>query len=163
MNPLEILKPLFKEIKAEAKIIPVKKIVLHRWTRLKCMHGCEMFGKSWSCPPATPDFNEAANIISEYRRAFMIKLPGSLETQIKLQPLLLEMEKKLVSSGFYKAFVFFSAACGFCKKCSYPEPCRKPVMKRPTLESFGIDVFETAKKAGFSFSRNHYFTILLLE
>jgi len=155
----------------EAVVIPSKKIVFGRWVRVKCSYGCEMYGRSWSCPPATPDIDEAKKIVSCYKSALFLRFRSrSLLDQKKMQKPILEIERKLFLAGFYKAFAFFPGPCSFCVSCRYPKPCRFPAMKRPTIEGFGIDVFRTAKNAGMDVDViknpsgfSHSFSLVLVE
>ena len=138
----------------EIKKIKTKDIVLAEWVRQKCKYGCIKYGKSWTCPPATPDIDKMRKILKEYKRAFLLRFdvaPGRL-SQIKVQKGILAVERKLFLLGFYKALALSSGPCGICqlknKRCRYPRPCRYPKLARPSMESCSIDVYATTKKAG---------------
>ena len=71
---------------------------------------------------------------------------------------------------FYKAFSLVGECCALCKECAYPEECRFPQEKRPSVESFSIDVIGTLKKLGTTsrVATNtadsfNYYGIMLLE
>ena len=112
------------------RVIPARNIAVREWVRLKCMYGCEMFGKSWSCPPAPPSVNEVKDIISWYKKALLIGFEtNSLSDQKKTHKTMLEIERKLFLAGFYKAFALFPGPCSFCSSCSYPKPCMHPELR----------------------------------
>ncbi|MFN3534141.1 MAG: DUF2284 domain-containing protein, partial [Desulfatiglandales bacterium] len=35
--------------------VPVDKLMVSEWVRLKCEYGCQKYATNWCCPPATPD------------------------------------------------------------------------------------------------------------
>jgi predicted metal-binding protein len=60
------------------------------------------------------------------------------------------LEREVFLSGFYKAFGFTAAPCNLCEDCKNSKPeCRNPLVSRPTLEAFGVDVYATARKMGY--------------
>ena len=127
----------------EVRILPVPRISVANWVRLKCQYGCTMHGKSWSCPPAAPSIEDAEKIIKEYRTALFLSLrPEALNETI------LDVERMFFKAGYYKAFGLFASPCSHCKSCSYPKDCKHPEKKRPTSEALGIDLFRTAKNIG---------------
>lgn len=75
------------------------------------------------------------------------------------------LEKTAFYDGFYKAFGFGAYPCIYCEHqhCvaeeqkgpvdeSFRRMCRHMDLVRPTMEGSGIDVFETAKRAGWDIS-----------
>jgi predicted metal-binding protein len=145
------LKELIPEISGPAikgiRPIPASRISVADWVRLKCMYGCTLYGRSWSCPPASPSLEEARKILREYRTALFVTFKPGKDAG-KMNEILLEMERKLFLEGYCKAFAFFPSPCSLCKKCAYPKDCKHPGKKRPTPEAMGIDVFRTAANAG---------------
>jgi predicted metal-binding protein len=60
------------------------------------------------------------------------------------------LEREVFLSGFYKAFTFTAAPCNLCEECKNTRrECRNPLVSRPTLEAFGVDVYATARKLGY--------------
>jgi predicted metal-binding protein len=113
---------------------------------MKCRYGCPQYGKSGSCPPEVPGIESCKNLISEYSKALVLRFsPG--EPRLFEKPIL-DIEKSLFLEGKYRAFGFFVSPCTACEECS-PQECKSPEKSRPTPEAFGIDLFETARKAGF--------------
>jgi predicted metal-binding protein len=139
------------------KWIQPKMIVTGYWVRTKCNYGCPSYGKRACCPPELPSFAECQKFLAEYQSGllfhFAVKLrkpemrhPWGREINKKM----LDLEKEVFLSGFYKAFVFPANPCRICERCKESKPeCRNPGIARPTLEGFCVDVYATARKMGY--------------
>jgi predicted metal-binding protein len=139
-----------------AKIIHPSTVVTGAWVRFKCLYGCP-YKDRYSCPPHTPTPEETQNVLNSYSRAilFHAEAPSTKERNEKMTAYLdylVKMEGELFKDGYYKAFVMLAGACTLCKQCGKVEgiPCRLPAKTRPSMESCGIDVFQTARNHGFS-------------
>ena len=159
----------------------VDKIVVAEWVHLKCRYGCNNYNSSWCCPPATPNPEKAQKIINEYSVAllmagrkshsdFYLNNGHKRGIQVKCWKGMLSLERMLFLEGYYKAFSLVGECCALCKTCAYPEDCRFPQEKRPSIESFSIDVIGTLKNLGttprVAFSKDeafNYYAIMLLE
>lgn len=139
----------------------VKNFELAEWVGLKCRYGCNQFNTNWSCPPATPELSKARAIISEYSIALL--LVGSQQSnnfygnnnkqrskQVRYWKGTVSLERQLFLDGYDKAFSLVSGSCSLCKECAYPDACRFPTEKRPTIESLSIDVIGTLKNLGIN-------------
>lgn len=153
---------------------------LAQWVGLKCRYGCSQYGTSWSCPPATPNFSQARAIISEYTIAlllvgsqkctnFYINNSKRRSEQVRYWKGTVSLERQLALLGYDKAFSLVSGSCSLCSKCTYPEACRFPTERRPTIESLGVDMLGTLKNLGIdaSVARDpkqlfKYYAIILL-
>jgi predicted metal-binding protein len=58
------------------------------------------------------------------------------------------LERLLFLEGYYKAFSVIGANCVLCKQCAYPGNCLFPQEKRPSVESYSIDLIGTLQKIG---------------
>jgi len=67
---------------------------------------------------------------------------------VNIHQFITEMERDLFLSGYYAAFGMACGPCDLCTQCNLEE-CRKPDLARPSMEACGIDVYATARKAGF--------------
>ncbi|MCX5863306.1 MAG: DUF2284 domain-containing protein [Desulfomonile sp.] len=126
------------------------------WVRLKCQFGCPGYAKGYCCPPHTPTTEETRAILNCYQRAilFHIELPDTPERQKHYQKYLqslVELEGIMFKDGYYKAFIFLAGPCRLCKKCGAVEgkACEFALKARPSMESCGIDVYQTARDNGF--------------
>ncbi len=157
------------------------RIVVAQWVQLKCRYGCSRYNTSWCCPPATPDPEKARAVVDEYSLALL--LVGSTSCvdfylnnnrkrtkQVRCWKGTVSLERMLFLKGYYKAFSLVGECCALCKTCAYPDDCRFPQEKRPSIESFSIDVIGTLKNLGISprvaSHKNEsysYYGIILLE
>lgn len=189
VEPEGISKKLISELldKGEkyglTEIIPLTtdKIVVAEWVHLKCKYGCSQFNTSWCCPPVTLDYEKTKNLMKEYSLALLLvgrtrRVDFYRNNQRKRVRQLrgwkgtVSIERLLFMEGFYKAFSLVGEGCALCKTCAYPENCRFPREKRPSLESFSIDVMGTLKaidivpKVATSITDSYsYYSLILLE
>ena len=140
-----------------AKQIHPSSVVTAPWVRLKCQFGCPGYGRGYCCPPHTPTPDETRAILSCYQRAILFHIEVSHVEEKekdyrKYLDTLVELEGEMFKDQYYKAFLFLAGPCRQCKKCGAVEdkPCVHPGKARPSLESCGIDVYQTARNNGFS-------------
>lgn len=165
------------------EILPIstREICVADWVQMKCKYGCKMFGKSWCCPPETPTAEQARALLKEYKKALLIC--GSTRStqfyrdnhqkrrkQVQIWKGTVALERRLFLVGYYKAFALVAETCALCRECVYPNDCRFPMDRRPSVESFSIDVFQTLKNIGKQFEiakdvnkEHNCYSIILLE
>jgi len=134
----------------------IDKIEVAEWVRLKCHYGCNRFDSNWTCPPATPGPDKVRAILDEYELAlllvgtkncsdFYLNNGRKRSGQVRCWKGTISLERMLFLEGYYKAFSLVGECCALCKECAYPDDCRFPQEKRPSVESFSIDVIGTLK------------------
>lgn len=130
---------------SRAELLPADKIITGRWTREKCRFGCGAYGMNRMCPPAGIDHATMTKMLAEYRWVLVVAgtPPGR-----GFHERLLALEKKAFLTGFHKALAFGAGPCPVCERCPDDGGCRHPDRARPSMEGSGIDVFETAARAG---------------
>ena len=151
------------------------------WVRLKCHYGCSRFDSNWTCPPATPGPDKVRTILSEYHLALLLVGTKTCSdfylnngrkriSQVRCWKGTISLERMLFLEGYYKAFSLVGECCALCKECAYPENCRFPQEKRPSVESFAIDVIGTLNNLGQTSAiatrtaeTYNYYGIILLE
>ncbi len=85
IESLDFLKKQALELgAADAKIIPVKKIVIEDRVVFKCQLGCEKYGKTLACPPHAPTPEKFRKIVSEYHYAMFMKFKTQVEGNSEL-------------------------------------------------------------------------------
>ncbi len=159
----------------------IDKIVVAEWVHLKCRYGCNRYNTNWCCPPATPKPDKVRVILSEYSKALLLVGSNSCAdfylnnqrkrvSQVRCWKGTVSLERLLFLEGYYKAFSLVGECCALCKECSYPDECRFPQEKRPSVESFSIDVIGTLKNlettatvAAQTCETYNYYGIILLE
>lgn len=116
------------------------------WVRLKCQFGCDGYGQCLVCPPFTPSPEQMRKVLDAYRRAILIHFAPEADVKTTV----VDLERDIFLRGAWKAFGLGAGPCYFCRKCPVQEcRCRHPERARPAMEACGIDVFSTARKAGF--------------
>lgn len=138
-----------------AKVIHPGTVITAAWVRQKCLFGCP-YKNSHSCPPQTPTPDETRKVLDCYKRAILFrrespKMPERGKKNMEYFDMLVKMEGDLFKDGYYKSFVYLAGPCALCKECAKVrnEHCIQPGKTRPSMESCGIDVFQTARNSGF--------------
>ncbi len=124
--------------------VPVESVHVPGWGGLRCRYGCRLYGRP-HCPPDTPPPEKTREILNDYSKAFLLE--GEPPTG-EFQRRVLLAEREAFLAGFYKAFAFWAGPCSLCNHCGAPHRCDNTESARPSMEGAGIDVFETAGRAG---------------
>ena len=144
-----------------AKLIPTKDVVVEDYVRRKCQFGCKMYAKRFCCPPYTPTPEETRRSLKNYSDALLIEYAGlgGVDEQRKVNEKMVELEREAFLGGLYKASIYIGGPCRYCATCpaedvQYPSSfskreCKNPLKARPSMESCGIEVYKTVRKAGF--------------
>jgi len=130
----------------EARVINVRDVIVKDWVRLKCQYGCGGYGECLTCPPYSPTPDQTRKVLSEYSKALLMRFEPDWEDSHRV---IAKLEREAFLSGFYSAFGLAAGPCSFCKKCNL-EGCTHPDLARPSMEACGIDVYATARGAGFT-------------
>lgn len=147
-----------------AKIInPKEDVYLTNIAHLKCKYGCEFYNKE-TCYKEC-DLHHTKEILKEFTCGILVEgEPPTKDFQISM----LQAERQAFKLGYYKAFSLWAGPCSVCDECiSDKDKCTKT---RPSMENYGIDVFETVHKQGYSLktlaSKDEfvkYYGLLLVE
>ena len=130
---------------ADAKLIRADQVVVRNWVRWKCRFGCPDYGEVLMCPPYSPTPEETLALLKEYEYALLFRSKPSTPKNLAV-----ELEKRIFLEGYYAALAFANDSCHLCKECNVQKGyCIRPAEARPAMESCGINVFETAKNAGY--------------
>jgi predicted metal-binding protein len=84
-------------------------------------------------------------IVSSYTHALIVQ---STPPSKQFHQRLLDLEKLFLLHGYQEALAFGSGPCTACPSCPLDGDCRHPEFARPSMESCGVDVYETAQRAG---------------
>ena len=150
----------------EVKPVEMEAIRMPEWVGLKCEFGCESYGLP-QCPPNCIAPEKTRAMLADYTKCLLLQgMPPTAD----FQRLVLRAEKTAFKKGYHKAFCLWAGPCSVCPDCDDKESCRNHKNARPSMESSGIDVFETARNAGFSLETLpenddyvKFFALLLLE
>jgi predicted metal-binding protein len=151
----------------KASLISPKNVFTAEWVRLKCQYGCDGYNQHLTCPPFSPTPHQTRQLLDEYKTAILIHCPSKW---IDVKIIVSRLEREAFLSGYYKAFGIGSGPCSLCDTCHMEKVCTHPEEARPSMEACGIDVYQTARTAGYPIDvvRNHrdpqnYYGLLLLE
>ncbi len=129
-----------------AKIVAPADVQTAAWVRLKCQFGCDGYAQCLVCPPFTPTPDQTRQVLDGYRRAVLIHF----DPEAKIKATVADLEREIFLRGAWKAFALGAGPCCFCKSCALePGRCRHAERARPAMEACGIDVYSTARRAGF--------------
>lgn len=90
---------------------------------------------------------KSKKFLSTYKRAFD-------PARMKLHTIINKVEAKASMLGYRFATGFKAGSCKLCPECTVIKSdriCRHPYLSRPSMEAVGIDVLETAERAGLPF------------
>ncbi|MCL2478380.1 MAG: DUF2284 domain-containing protein [Treponema sp.] len=121
-------------------------IVFDGRTLLKCMFGCDDWGKGCTCPSREGFLKpwEFEPLLRKYKAVLIIH-SHSKEIAQKAS---FAVEREAYFDG--DALAFSMCDCALCAECAGKNgmPCRNAKQARPAFHSVGIDVFSTVKKLG---------------
>lgn len=112
---------------------------------LKCRWGCNDFFKdSIKCHTRNTHFNERVEMVKRYRHILVVHDNAATA----LSRAVLDLEKEAFLDGYY--FAFAIRYCSLCNTCAADlgKACPTPEKIRPCDQSFGIDVYKTARQLG---------------
>ena len=122
---------------------------------------CNMYGKSWSCPPACGTLEEITEKAKAFSNGIVLQMTGQMEddydveTMMETEAVLKERFLQMIERLREKEVEHLSmsaGACTLCEKCTYPdEPCRFPEKVSPSMEAFGLIVSDCCKAAGIKY------------
>jgi predicted metal-binding protein len=143
---------------ADYRWIDPSVILVAEWVRLKCEFGCPHYGRAAACPPNTPEVDACRRFFAEYREALIFHFQvteTALEARhawsARTSQSLVALERDVFLAGYPKAFALFTDACHLCEECvPHRSACLQPALARPPATAMGVDVFSTARSAGYS-------------
>jgi len=160
------------------KWITGKDIVVNHWVRFKCIFMCNTYGTKAVCPPNMPSIDECKEFFMEYNKAVILRkekvADNNLGDEILFKEIddnLLNLEREIFLSGYYKAMSLPMTVCYQCSECTQERTtCRHKDKARPNPEALGVDVFETVKKVDYPIyvltdckQKMNRYAILLIE
>lgn len=162
-----------------AAALPARLVALDAVFRDICQSNtCGKYGKCYMCPPDVGDIRAMMEEVRAFRDAVMYQTVHPLEDSFDYEGMTqagarhaavsqaLQRElKKLDLPSFLHVSV---GGCRVCEVCAKAEnlPCPYPDLAMPSLESYGVDVYNTALHAGLKYLSGQntvtYFGMVLL-
>ena len=100
------------------------------WVRLKCQFGCVGYDSSLMCPTHSPTPEETRRVLDGYKDAILVH--G--DEDVDVDEIVVDLEREIFLSGYYKALAFGAGPCGLCRTCDFDE-CKYPDRARPSMEA----------------------------
>jgi predicted metal-binding protein len=123
---------------------------------------CQVYGKSWGCPPACGSLETMARRLSGYRTGLLVQTTGTLSDSFDLSAIQeTERRHKLAFDAlarqarqlFPACLPLSSGACTRCHSCTYPDrPCRFPQRLYPSMEAYGLWVSDVCRRSGLDYN-----------
>ena len=163
-----------------AAALPAREVVLNAVFRDICQgNACGKYGKCYMCPPDVGDIQAMMDSVRTYRDAVLYQTIHTLEDSFDYEGMVeAGARHAAVSQALQKrlkqmdipAFLHVSVGgCRVCDVCAKAEnlPCIYPDLAMPSLESYGVDVYNTAAYAGLKYINGQntvtYFGMVLLK
>ena len=123
---------------------------------------CQMYGRSWSCPPACGTLEQCGTRMSKYKRGILVQTTGTLEDDFDLESIAqterrhkkafldLTRQVRLLHPG---CLPLTAGCCTLCRRCTYPDkPCRFPQKRLSSMEAYGLLVSDVCLKSGIPYN-----------
>jgi len=146
----------------KAAVLPVAAISFRPEFRADCeVNRCGNYGKSWTCPPDAGDIHELIARASGYDSVMIFQSVGSLDNVFDYESImeLGRIHNALAAelSGLLKErahLVLGAGKCPVCERCAKldDQECRFPDRAVCSMESYGINVMDLAKKADLKYN-----------
>ena len=149
---------------AKAALIGQADITLSASFRALCeANSCGVYGRCYTCPPDVGPIEELMARVRRYDRALLYQTIGTLEDSYDVEGMaeakvrhvavgqkLLDALSPVLEGG---AMHLSGGGCGLCETCGKitGEPCRHPGRALASLESCGIDVYNTTRRTALKY------------
>ena len=165
---------------AKATVIPVERIVLSAAFRDICKsNGCGNYGRCWMCPPVVGQIDVLMDQVRGYSHGVLYQTIAQIEDSFDLEGMSAGSARHAALSRKIRdalkpvlgkdAMYLTCGGCHGCETCAKKDglPCRNPASAMASMESCGIDVYNTTKGTGLSYTNGQntvtYFGIALFR
>lgn len=120
-------------------------------------NGCGMFGRCWVCPPYIGDIDTLIEQVRSFPKAMLYQsireiedsfdIEGMFEAGYEHALLSQKIQQQVKTDDSVEVLHLTCGGCRLCETCAKrsDEPCRYPEQALPSLEGYGIDVYNTCK------------------
>lgn len=158
---MDIVKQLLDLGADKAGVLPVQKLVFKPALVDLCKsNACGNYGRCWVCPPLVGEVEDLIQKALQYREAALFQkiytledsfdFEGMQEGRKAFQELINKVRDRLNGTD---TLLLGAGGCGICPSCAAADgaPCRYPDRAVASLEAYGIQVSDTAQKAGMRY------------
>lgn len=123
---------------------------------------CGNYNKCWICPPRNGKIEELMALVKKRKEAFVFQriykigdsfdIKGMTNANREFQKIIMKLAEAF-SKRQEDCLLLGAGGCRICPVCAAAEekPCRHPELACPSLESYGIQVSELAKRCGMNY------------
>lgn len=178
MNRDQLLQMVLNCGADKAAIIEQSQIVLSAEFRAACeMNSCGLFGRCWMCPPNVGPIDELMNRVRTFPRGIWYQTISTLEDSFDFEGMSAASHRhaglsQRIQKATPKEQRTLHLTCGGCHVCTHCAkvddlPCRFPDRALASVESFGVDVYNTTRSTDLKYINGAntvtYFGLLLFE
>lgn len=158
MNKQEMIELALQSGAFKAAMIDGGTIVLSADFRDICKgNGCGNYNRCYMCPPDAGEINGLMDKVRRCSHALLYQTLGTLEDSFDIEGMTAgamahaqvsrRIQKELGKLGAAGYLHLTCGGCRLCEQCAKAtgEPCRHEEEALPSLESYGVDVYNTVK------------------
>ena len=122
---------------------------------------CQIYGRSWSCPPACGSLEQCQQRMDRYHRGILVQTTGNLTDDFDLEAIgalernhrkMFETLTRQIRTLWPNCLPLTAGTCTLCRKCTYPDkPCRFPQKRLSSMEAYGLLVSDVCTKSGVQY------------
>lgn len=177
MNHQEMIEIALDAGALKATVIDTDSIVLSATFRDICTsNGCGMYGRCWMCPPDIGDIEPLMAKVHGYKHGLLYQTVADIEDSFDIEGMQDAGKRHVMVSQRLEAFLMLQldkhlhlscGGCRLCERCAKLDglPCRDPERAMPSMEGYGIDVYNTCKPTELKYINGQntvtYFGIVL--
>ncbi len=148
----------------KAEIISADDIVVNAEFRAMCeANRCGAYGKCYMCPPDIGPVDELMAKLKSFEKGVFYQTVTQLEDSFDIEGMgearkeLTRVSQRLLDAMAPvlgpEALHLSAGGCGLCHPCAKVtnEPCRHPDRALSSLESYGVDVYNTTKNTSMKY------------
>lgn len=161
----------------KAEIISTAQIVTSEEFREACRKNlCGQWGRCWMCPPDVGEIEPLMAQIRTYQHGLWYQSIGQLEDSFDIEGmseakhrhvLLSQRLEERIRPLLNRHLHLGCGGCGLCERCARldDQPCRFPDKAMPSLESYGVNVYQTTISTSLKYINGQntvtYFSLVL--
>ena len=147
-----------------AAALPAERVALDAAFRDICQsNACGNYGRCYMCPPDVGDIHALMARVGEYASAVLYQTVHPLEDSYDYEGMVAAcarhsevsqaLAQRLRAAGAAGYLHLSAGGCRLCDACAKQLglPCRHPSLALPSMESYGVHVYETAQRAGLPY------------
>ena len=164
MNEEQLIQTALDCGATKAAMIRQEDIVLNPELRALCeANRCGIYGKCYMCPPDVGTIEDLMARVRSYEKGLLYQTVSDLEDSFDIEGMaaakqaltrvsqrLLDALRPLLGDN---ALHLAGGGCGLCAQCAKAadEPCRHPDRAMVSLESCGVDVYNTTRNTALKY------------